>query len=285
MRVVTIRALVFTVLAVAAGPSPAAVTQVEGQAGGGIVPWALLSGGLPTVSTTWVDTGDYTLSSIAVQAGLLDRVELSLARVAFDPGEPHAITGHIRLDVLGAKVNVLPMTDTLPAVSLGVQLKRMDGDAIIDGLLDSMGANDRGVDVYLAATKVLPFIQERKFLFNATVRATKANQIGLLGFGSSEDNGYKFQFEGSAGVFLNDQTVFGVEYRMKPDNELNNGDGGIRWNENDWGDVFFAYFPTKNMALVAAAAMFGDIAPVAGGTPGNGGNGQRGLYFQVQANF
>ncbi len=271
----------------------AAATQVEGQAGGGIVPWALISSGKPTVSTTWVDTGDYTLSSIAVQAGILDRVELSYARLTLDPGEPHAITGHVRLNVFGGKIKLLDMSDVLPAVAAGLQYKRVDGDAVIDGVLNDGGADDSGFDFYLAATKVLPlepipFLSDKKFLLNTTVRGTKANQIGLFGFGSNNDDSYTAQLEASAGIFLNEKTVFGLEYRMKPDNDF------VLGNENDWGDVFFAYFPTPNMAIVAAAAMFGDLAPVASiesggqefkGTPGNIGNGQRGLYFQIQGNF
>lgn len=274
----------------------AAATQVEGQAGGGIVPWAMISSGTPTVSTTWVDTADYTLSTIGVQAGILDRVELSYARLTLDPGEPHAGVGHVRMNSFGGKVKLLNMSDVLPAVSVGVQYKRIDPDGTLEGILDDMGSDDSGVDFYLAATKVLPldsipFMEGKKFLLNTTVRGTKANQIGLLGFGSDNDDSYTAQLEASAGLFLNKQTVFGLEYRMKPDNEQTceatdtNCPAAFSWNENDWGDVFFAYFPNPNMAIVAAAALLGDLAPVPGGSPGEGGNGQRGLYFQIQGNF
>jgi len=49
------------------------------------------------------------------------------------------------------------------------------------------------------------------------------------------------------------------------------------------GVIFFAYFPTKNMAIVATAAKLGDIAAEA--TPGDTGQDQRALYLQIQANF
>ncbi len=279
----------------------AAVTQVEGQAGGGLVPWALISSGKPTVSTTWVDTGDYTLSTIGGQAGIYDRVEVSFARIMFDPGEPHAPIGHLKLDIYGAKINLLPMSDTLPAISVGVQHKRLHADKPMRSILGSMGADRYGTDFYLAATKVLPLPlwEERNFLINATVRGTKANQLGILGFGSNNDDNYTAQLEASAGVFLNKTTIVGLEYRMKGDNELSCATTSgclvnAKWNENDWGDVFIAYLPNPNFALVAAFAMFGDIAPNAtvpfGGssipsTSGNVGNGQRGLYLQVQGNF
>lgn len=142
-----------------------------------------------------------------------------------------------------------------------------------------MGAEDSGTDIYVAATKLIP-LGKRKLLLNGTLRATKANQIGILGFGSKWKDSYSATLETSVGIFLNKQTVFGVEYRMKPDNI-----DPLR--EDDWGDIFFAYFPTPNMAIVAAAAVFGDIAGAehvsAGGN--NFGLDQRGLYLQVQANF
>ena len=272
----------------------AAVTEVEGQAGGGIVPWALLSDGKPTVSTTWVDTGDYTLSSIAVQGSIANRVELSLAQITFDTGrhpkhdgytgttlDPQGewLLGKVDLNVFGIKVKVLDMTDTMPTVAVGLQYKKTN---VTDTFLNAMDADDSGIDFYVAATKVMPIpaLKGKKLLLNGTLRATKANQIGILGFGSKWEDDYSATLEASAGIFLNKQTVFGIEYRMKPDNI-----DPLR--EDDWGDIFFAYFPTPNMAVVAAAAVFGDIAGTehvsAGGN--NFGLDQRGLYLQVQANF
>jgi hypothetical protein len=249
----------------------AAVTQVEGQAGGGIVPWALLSGGKPTASFTWVDSGDYTLTSVAIQAAAAERIGLSYARQTFDTGAVGL--GKINVNVFGAKVLLMPMKDGMPAVSVGVQYKQTNAS---QGFLDAVGADDTGTDFYLAATKIIP-MGNRKLLVNGTIRGTKANQIGILGFGSSTEDGYSAQFEGSVGLFLNSNTVFGAEYRMKPDNEI----GGMK--EEDWADVFFAHFPNKNMAFVFAYANLGDIAAEA--VSGDHGQNQRGLYLQIQANF
>ncbi len=275
--------------------SLAAVTQVEGQAGGGIVPWALLSGGQPTASFTWVNSGDYTLSTLAAQVNIAKWVELSYARQTFDTGDAGLALAdagidmrQINVDVLGAKVKLLDMGDgPQPALAVGVQYKRTDAD---DNFLNLVGADDTGFDYYLAATKVIP-VAGKNLLLNGTVRGTKANQIGILGFGSSTDDSYSAQFEGTIGLFLNDQTVLGVEYRTKPDNI-----DGLA--EDDWGDIFFAYFPNPNLSLVIAYAQLGDIAPGAGdvvnavagaGTTSfatcNYGQDQRGLYLQIQANF
>lgn len=250
----------------------AAVTSLEGQAGGGIVPWALLSSGKPTASFTWVDTGDYTLSSLALQGTLFNWVELSYARQTFDT----AAVGldKVNVNVFGAKVKILDMADGIqPALAVGVQYKTTDID---DAFLTATGADDSGIDVYLAATKVIPVFTNNKILLNATVRATKANQIGILGFGSNSNSDYQAQLETSLGFFLNDKTVLGVEYRMKPDNLA-----GLR--EDDWADLFIAYFPNENLSIVAAYAALGDIANEA--NAGNAGKDQRGFYVQVQANF
>lgn len=251
----------------------AAVTQVEGSAGGGIVPWALLSGGKPTVSTTWVNTGDYSLAGVAVNGSVTDRLELSYGRMSFDTAAVGL--GMVNVDVIGAKYLITKMSDSMPAIAVGVQHKSTDIDA---GFLTSVGAKDSGTDVYVAATKVVK-AGSKKVLLNGTLRATKGNQAGILGFGSTTESGYNYNFEGSAGVFLNDSTVLGLEYRGKPDNI-----SGLK--EDAWSDLFFAFFPDKNLSMVVAYADLGDIANEANtSNGGNGGKDQRGLYLQVQANF
>ena len=258
------------------GAAQAAVTQVEGQAGGGIVPWALLSSGKPTISATWVDTGDYTLSSVAIQTAIADKIELSYARMTFDAGTAAGgAFGQIDVDVLGVKVKLMDLNGMTPAVAFGIQYKNTNGNLAFDNFLKGQGADDSDTEFYLAATSLTP-IGDRKLLINATLRATRANQIGILGYKSKWEDDYEAQFETSIGMFLNDKTVIGVEYRMKPDN-IN----GL--HEQDWGDLFFAYFPTKNMSITAAAALFGDV--VAEVNNGESGSDQRGLYLQIQGNF
>ncbi len=265
------------------GAAQAAVTEVEGAAGGGIVPWALLSSGMPTVSATWVDTGDYTLSSLALQASFANRVELSYARMNFDTRTAaNGAIGQIDIDVLSAKVKLMDMNGTMPAVAFGIQYKNTNGNQNFDNLLNNIGADDSDTDFYVAATSLIP-IGDKKLLLNGTIRATRANQIGILGFKSKWEDDYEAQFETSIGMFLNEQTVIGVEYRMKPDNINMSG-----YQEQDWGDLFFAYFPSKNLSLTAAAAFFGDVVTAGGATsnpPTDAGSDQRGLYLQIQANF
>ncbi|MEK8089613.1 DUF3034 family protein [Thermithiobacillus plumbiphilus] len=254
----------------------AAVTQIEGAGGGGIVPWALLAGDDPkqsmggTASYTFITTGNFDIHSVGAAASFGHLAEISYAHHYL--GLPESLqtatgTSEIQQNVFGAKFKLLGMNGMIPQIALGVQYKQnSNGD-----LVRALGArDDSGTDFYLAATNVYP-VGGKKLLLNGTVRATKANWFGLLGFGGPDNDSYEAQFEGSAGLFLNDQTVLGAEYRMKPDNLKSAG-----LAENDAYDGFIAYFPNKNLALVAAYAGLGQIATK---------QDQNGLYLQVQASF
>ena len=56
--------------------------------------------------------------------------------------------------------------------------KNHDGDFVKGAVVGAK--RDSGVDFYVSATKLL---LEQNLLLNGTLRATKANQLGLLGFG------------------------------------------------------------------------------------------------------
>ncbi|WP_232316711.1 DUF3034 family protein [Candidatus Burkholderia verschuerenii] len=66
------------------------VSQVEGAAGGGLVPWAVIGGygSAQQIGTdvhgTYVHTQDYALGTYGVLVGVANRVEFSLARQTFD---------------------------------------------------------------------------------------------------------------------------------------------------------------------------------------------------------
>ena len=254
-------------------------TQVEGSAGGGIVPWAVLSGyGTAgqhggTAFATRVDTGDYALTSYGAAYAWDNRLELSYARQRFELGELQRRlslpTGRFDAEVIGAKLRLggdLVYT-TMPQVALGVQYKRQLDFAIPR----AVGArDDRGIDVYLSASKLfLAAVDDRHLLLNATVRSTRANQAGLLGFGGDRKAGRSLVLETTAAVLLDPHWAVGVEYRQKPDNL-----GFAR--EDDWRDVFVAWFPNKHVAVVAAYADLGSIATL---------DRQRGAYLSLQASF
>lgn len=255
------------------------LTEVEGSGGGGIVPWATLAsygtqdqdGGTAFIS--YVNTGDYALSNVGAAATFRDRVELSFADQSFDTGTLGTALGapglSLRQQVFGLKVRVLgdPVYGDAPEVSVGAQYKH-DLDFSIP---KAVGAkHDSGTDLYVAVTKVfIDGFLGHDLLLNGTLRATKANQMGLLGFGGDKSDSYKLEPEVSAGILLDEKTAVGLEYRKKPD-DLSFA------REDDWADAFIAYFPSKSVAFIAAYASLGSVATL---------QHQRGLYFSMQATF
>jgi len=254
-------------------------TQIEGAAGGGIVPWAVLSGyGTDdqhggTAFYTRVDTGDYALDAYGASYTFANRVELSFARQSFDLGELQRRLAlpwdALEQDIYGMKVRLAGdlVYNTLPQVSVGVQHKRLR-----DGALPlAVGAReDHGTDAYVSASKLfLDAAGGYQLLLNATLRSTNANQAGLLGFGGDRRADRQWVWEGSAAVLLDPRLAIGVEYRQKPDNL-----GFAR--EDDWRDVFIAWFPNKQVAVVGAWADLGSIATL---------DDQRGAYVSVQWSF
>lgn len=255
------------------------VSTVEGGAGGGLAPWAVIAGNETNrgvggeVHGTYVDVKNYKLRAIGGAVGWHDRLELSATRQEFDTGATGAKLGlgkgfTFKQTVLGAKVRVLgdavyEQDSWVPQVAVGVQYKDNNQDAIVRAVGAKKGS---GVDVYVAATKLL---LDKSLVLNGTVRLTKANQMGLLGFGGDKGDSYEPQFEGSAAYLLSKRLAVGAEYRTKPSNL------GFA-KEDDWKDLFVAYALNKNLSVTAAYVDLGDIATF---------KNQRGLYLSLQAGF
>jgi len=122
----------------------------------------------------------------------------------------------------------------------------------------------------VSATKLwLAGLAGRNLLLNGTLRYTRANQFGLLGFGGDRNDQLRLQPEVSAAVMLNDRLAVGGEWRWKPDNL-----GAFQ--EQDAGDVFVAWFPSRYVALTVAYAKLGAIA----GKPD-----QKGAYASLQLTY
>lgn len=254
------------------------VTQIEGSAGGGLVPWALIAGyGTRdeiggTAYFTHLDIDDFSLNAGGIAVGFYDRFEVSLARQGFDLGK--TVPGEtIRQQVLGFKLRlygdaVFAQDTWAPQIAFGVQYKRNEDFDLVPALLGAK--DDEGVDFYFAATKLyLAAIGGRNLLLNGAVRATRANQLGLLGFGGDRNNSYEAQLEGTIGIFPHDRVLLGVEYRSKPNNLS-------AFDEDDFKDVYLAWLPTKNIAATIAYASLGRIADK---------KNQDAWYFSLQASF
>jgi hypothetical protein len=255
------------------------VSELEGAAGGGLTPWAVI-GGYGTRDEiggnafyTRVNVGDYHLDDGGVLIGIHDRVELSYAHQRFDTEDVGAALGLGRgftfsQDVIGVKVRVageavLDADSAMPQISVGLQYKKNDQSDV----LALIGAkSDHGTDFYISATKLC---LAHSLLLNGTLRLTKANQIGILGFGGDKHDNYQPQLELSGAYLLTRKLAIGAEYRMKPDNL------GIA-SEDDWYDLFIAYAPSKHVSLTLAYADLGNIVI---------SDRQRGLYASVQVGF
>lgn len=284
------------------------VSQLEGAAGGGLTPWAVI-GGYGTnneiggnLHYTYATSSDFDLNSYGVTLGFYDRVELSITEQSFSISDLRSrvraglgadAIGRNRLDqtIVGVKVRVLGEavldTDTwVPQVAVGVQYKKNHDENFIKSAV--VGAkSDHGTDFYVAATKLL---LDKNLLLNGTLRMTKANQFGLLGFGGSKSDSYKPMVELSAAYLLRKDLAIGAEYRMKPDNlrspandALFGGANVVELQEDDAFDVFIAYAPTKNISLTAAYVYLGNIATV--DAVGADYGKQEAFYLSAQLGF
>lgn len=254
------------------------VSTIEGTGGGGLATWATISGMETTAGiglsahTTVVEFPDYRWQSHGIALGIKDRLELSYARQNFDTRRVGATLGlgkgyKLNQDVFGAKLRMLGDAvygdPIVPQISVGVQHKRnLDGP-----VTRAVGARqDHGTDFTLSATKL--FLRH-SVLVNTTLRLTKANQFGLLGFGGDGHEGYSLQFEGSVAYQFSRRFVIGGEYRTRPDNLL-------FAREDDAKDIFAAYAVTRNLTLTAAYADLGSIATF---------DDQRGAFLSAQLAF
>lgn len=252
------------------------ISSLEGASGGGLTPWAVIAGnetsdgiGL-SAHGTLVEVKDYDYQSAGAAIGWRDRVEISYAHQDFNTNEIGLALGlgkdyAFSQDVIGAKLRVAGdlVYDALPAIAVGVQYKKNNNATIVRAI----GAqHDEGVDYYASVSRLF---LSRSILLSGTARLTKANQLGILGFGGDKHDHYSLQFEGSAAWQLSRKLAIGGEYRSKPDNL------GIA-REDDWFDGFVAYAVNRHVTASVAYVDLGSIATV---------RNQRGVFLQLQAAF
>ena len=262
------------------------VSTIEGAAGGGLVPWALIGGygaarevGIQAFATG-VSSEDFRLYSFGAAANLGDRIELSLARQNFHLRGVGAAIGLgndfvISQTIIGTKLRlignaVLDQNTLLPQISVGAEHKINDDTVVVGGVL---GLKRADTDFYLAATKL--FLGQN-LLLNTTLRLTRANQYGILGFGGLGGKGmaYKPEFEGSAAYLLTRKLAIGGELRTKP-NRLEGALGGTTFREDAAYDAFAAWAVGRHLSITAAYAGLGKIAL----------RNQHAAYLSLQAGF
>jgi hypothetical protein len=174
-------------------------------------------------------------------------------------------------------------SDTLmPQVAVGLEYKTL-GSTGFDGTLSALGAKRNGVDLYVSATKL--FLGQ-SLLVNGTLRATKANQNGLLGYGAKlggNEDRYSLQPEFSIGYLVSKNVVIGAEYRFMRNKLERAGSvaglgNGLR--SEDWKDIFIAWAPSKNVSLTLAYVDLGVIVPAT-----TASRKQTGYYLSAQVAF
>ncbi|MGM9486556.1 DUF3034 family protein [Ideonella sp. YS5] len=265
------------------------VSSIDGAAGGGLTPWAVTASYATahqfgaTAFATRTTTQAYAMNAYGAAAGVDDRFEVSLAHQDFDTGPTGPALGlpglHLKQDIIGFKWHfvgeaVLDSDTWLPQLAVGLEQKHVDAGGLAP-TLKALGADTSGTDLYLSATKLFlaPGV-----LVNGTLRLTRANQNGLLGFGGTAHDGYSLQPEVSLAWLLRKDLALGIEYRAKPDN-LNPSPLGAGLKEDDWADLFIAWAPCKAFSLTAAYVDLGHIVPAV--VPRR----QTGAYLSAQLAF
>jgi Protein of unknown function (DUF3034) len=273
------------------------VSSVDGAAGGGITPWAVIgtqaTAGEKGFSGFYsrAHTDDYGLSIVGAAVSFDERIEVSFAKQNLDTGVTGTALGlpglHLKQDIIGVKWKVtgdaiLDADNWKPQIAVGLLHKRLDSSGL-DATLDALGAKRSGTDFYVSATKLL---LDKSLLLNATLRATKANQNGLLGFGGTlgtAHDSYRVMPELSVAYLVSKNVAVGAEYRKKPNNLEDAGRAaglGSGLREDDWKDLFIAWAPSKNLSLTLAYVDLGRIVPAT-----TNSRRQTGTYLSAQVAF
>ncbi|MFT8807989.1 DUF3034 family protein [Gluconobacter sp.] len=255
------------------------MSSLEGSSGGGLASWATISGYGSDKSAgmafhySYVNLTNYWDQNVGASMGFFDRLELSYTHNFFQTRATGAKLGigngyQFDLDVAGAKVRLfghVADNTLIPQVAIGGMYKH-DSDGRVIHMVGSKHTD--GADAYLAVTKLFPKVG---ILIDTTVRFTKGNQWGIIGFGGDRDNDYHAQFEGSLGYLPSfiPGLIVGVEYRTKPRNQRFT-------DESNWFDVYTSYFINKHLNVTLAYVSLGTIATY---------KDQTGFYFSAQTGF
>jgi len=175
-------------------PLTAGFTDVDGAGGGGLVPWATITG--YGTDTSWganahytlVPLNDFRLQSYGFAVGAIDRIETSATHDEFKATSGPLNGLKVEEQVFGLKLRLMgdavyDQDSFAPQTAVGIEYKRNTGISDFTGLTDPklIGARgNSGTDFYLAATKVL---LAQSLVLDITLRYTNANEFGLLGFG------------------------------------------------------------------------------------------------------
>ena len=252
LKYIGITTVIFSIFIASSAIAGVPVVNIEGEGGGGLVPWAYLTNppeegkilGRPTVGATYIFPQNFNVNIYHFNETITDRLELGFARTIFNTTNLLGTSGldkgveELVMDTIHAKLLLLKETDTLPAISVSAEYKKNrdidTADRNSGGALTAAGYDDdKGFDYALSLTKLIK--AKLPILVNVGARYTKANQTGYLGF--SDDA--RILPEVSLAVMPESNVVVGFEYRAKPD-EYRSVAGLGSFTEDDWSDFFVA---------------------------------------------
>jgi hypothetical protein len=266
-------------------PLTAGFTDIDGAGGGGLVPWATITGYGTDESWganahfTAVPLNDFRLLSYGVAVGVLDRIEASVTEDHLDVTSTLLNGLSVSQQVYGLKVRltgdvVYDQDSWAPQTALGAEYRRNTGISGESGLTNprQLGAQgDSDTDFYLSATKVM---LAQSLLLDLTLRYTKANEFGLLGFGGDLHRGRSVEPEATVAYLVLRTVAIGTEYRAKPHN-LSVDDERGAW------DAFVAWTVSRHFSAVAGFVSLGSVlSPVTSVS-----RSQNGAYLSLQAGF
>lgn len=223
------------------------VSMVDGAAGGGAVPWAVIAGNETrdginaNVHYTFASLPNYSLNTAGVAVGFYDRVELSYAYSVLPTGSTFDTVGLLNSVLSGSSTSstiggVEPWNTTIKMTIYGAKI-RLLGEAIYDSdtwepqvaiggfykinankaLLQTLGADkNKDFEGYIALTKIFFPISTA---IDITARYTSANETGLTGFGNIDSGNHrKLRLEGSLAYLLQKNIAIGGEFQQHGDN-------------------------------------------------------------------
>ncbi|RNL65947.1 DUF3034 family protein [Zhongshania marina] len=226
------------------------VSMIDGAGGGGITPWATITGYATKegingdLHYTYAPLANYTLHSVGAAVGFWDRFELSYTSSSLTTGSTFDTLGLV-FDTVGGltdsvaglpiSTGIEPFNTTIDMETIGAKV-RVFGEAIYDsdnlfpqvaiGAFYKKNKNDdllrtlkadktKDWEAYISATKIFFPINT---LINITARYTAANQTGLVGFGGPGGSDKEIRPEISLAYLLRKDTVIGVEWAKHGDN-------------------------------------------------------------------
>jgi len=197
--------------------------------------------GKPRFGAWYVNLNDVDIdwTAIGVADTFFKRLELSYG---YESVAIAAVSKNTHKNNLGAKLLLINEnafgSKAVPAVSVGGIWKSTSFEV-------APGVDDKGVDLYLVATKLITELP-RPVLVSAGVLSTKGRVNGILGFDDKREE----VFFGNIDLLVTNSLALGFEYKQGPHFQT--------FKNADYWEAHIGWLANKNLTLIAAYAYAGD---------------------------